>query len=84
MWTDSAARVNVAVMSKRANGSTNGLPTYLTTREVAERLRQPEGTLRYWRCKGIGPPSFKTGRRVLYPSELLLKWEDEQLAAQRR
>lgn len=69
-------------MTKHANGSTNGLPVYLTTREVAERLRQPEGTLRYWRCKGIGPPSLKAGRRVLYPSRLLLEWEDKQLAAQ--
>lgn len=82
MWTDSAARANVVGMTKHANGSTNGLPAYLTTREVAERLRQPEGTLRYWRCKGVGPPSFKAGRRVLYPSELLLEWEAQQLAAQ--
>jgi len=82
MWTNSAARASVTGMTKHANGSTNGLPVYLTTREVAERLRQPEGTLRYWRCKGIGPPSLKAGRRVLYPSRLLLEWEDKQLAAQ--
>lgn len=79
MWTICVARANVAAMSKHA---TNGLPVYLTTAEVAERLRQPQGTIRYWRCKGIGPPSFKTGRRVLYPSELLLQWEAQQLAAQ--
>lgn len=25
-----------------------------------------EGTLRYWRCVGLGPPWVKLGRRALY------------------
>ena len=39
---------------------------YLTTAEVAELLRAPLETVRYWRHVGKGPASFKAGRRVLY------------------
>lgn len=38
----------------------------LTTAEVAEKLRVPVGTLRYWRHNGEGPRSFKLGRSVRY------------------
>lgn len=39
---------------------------YLTTQEVADLLRTPAETVRYWRHLGRGPASFKLGRRVLY------------------
>ncbi len=42
---------------------------YLTTTEVAELLRTPVETVRYWRHVGKGPKSFKVGRRVLYALE---------------
>lgn len=42
---------------------------YLTTAEVAETLRAPVETVRYWRHLGKGPKSFKIGRRVLYAVE---------------
>lgn len=42
------------------------MPEYLTTPEVAELLRTPAETCRYWRHIGKGPKSFKVGRRVLY------------------
>jgi len=44
---------------------------YLTTEEVAELLRVPTATARYWRHVGKGPKSFKVpgGRRVLYAVE---------------
>lgn len=38
----------------------------LTIGEVAEMLRVPVGTLRYWRHLGAGPHSFKVGRWVRY------------------
>jgi excisionase family DNA binding protein len=38
----------------------------LTIAEVAEMLRVPIGTLRYWRHLGAGPHSFKVGRSVRY------------------
>lgn len=39
---------------------------YLITEEVAEQCRTSPETVRYWRHKGLGPKSFKLGRRVLY------------------
>ena len=42
---------------------------YLTTDEVAEMLRTPKETVRYWRHVKQGPKSFKVGRRVLYAVE---------------
>jgi excisionase family DNA binding protein len=39
---------------------------YLTIEEVADELRTPVETIRYWRHVGKGPKSFKLGRRVLY------------------
>ena len=42
------------------------MPKYLKTFEVAELLRTPVETVRYWRHVGKGPKSFKAGRAVLY------------------
>lgn len=41
----------------------------MTTGEVADLLRAPVETMRYWRHIGKGPTSFKVGRRVLYARE---------------
>ena len=38
----------------------------LSINEVAQMLRVPVGTLRYWRHLGAGPHSFKVGRWVRY------------------
>jgi excisionase family DNA binding protein len=45
------------------------MSNYMTTTEVAEELRTPVETVRYWRHVGKGPKSFKLGRRVLYDIE---------------
>lgn len=42
---------------------------YLTTDEVAELLRAPAETVRYWSHANKGPKSFKVGRRRLYAVE---------------
>jgi excisionase family DNA binding protein len=56
------------------------MPKYLTTAEVAELLRAPVETVRFWRFRGdYGPPSFKIGRRVLYDAADVEAW----IAAQR-
>jgi excisionase family DNA binding protein len=39
---------------------------FMTTAEVADLLRTPAETVRFWRHAGKGPKSFKIGRRVLY------------------
>lgn len=46
----------------------------LTIPEVAERLRVPPATLRYWRTRGEGPKGFKVGRRVLYRAATVDRW----------
>lgn len=52
---------------------------YMTTQEVADVLRTPVETVRYWRHVDKGPKSFKVGRRVLYAAE-----DVEQFIAQAR
>lgn len=46
----------------------------LTLVEAADLLRTPVATLRYWRYRGIGPDSFRLGRRVVYRREDLDRW----------
>jgi excisionase family DNA binding protein len=41
----------------------------MTTAEVAQLLRMPVESVRWWRHVGKGPKSFKLGRRVLYARE---------------
>ena len=50
----------------------------LTISEVAEILRLPLATLRYWRHLGTGPASFKIGRHVMYAAEDLRDWINTQ------
>ncbi len=49
----------------------------LTTAEVALLARAPVSTVRYWRHLGVGPASFRLGRRVLYRRSDVSKWLDE-------
>jgi DNA-binding transcriptional MerR regulator len=47
---------------------------YLTTGELAARLRTSPETVRYWRYTSYGPPGVKVGRRVLYSSAEVDGW----------
>jgi DNA-binding transcriptional MerR regulator len=53
----------------------------LTIDEAADILRTPVSTLRWWRHIGVGPHSFRVGRRVFYRADDLAAWLDEQHAA---
>lgn len=53
---------------------TTNVDELLTTAEVADIVRAPAGTLRYWRHRGIGPRHFKIGRRVVYRRSELEAW----------
>jgi predicted DNA-binding transcriptional regulator AlpA len=46
--------------------------------QAAERLNKPLGTLRQWRHRGFGPPSFKVGGTVMYRKSALDQWIKEQ------
>lgn len=60
-----------------------GRPTQLLTlAEAADRLRTPVATLRYWRHLGIGPDSFRLGRRVVYRREDIDSWITAQYDSQ--
>ncbi|HZL04547.1 MAG TPA: helix-turn-helix domain-containing protein [Coriobacteriia bacterium] len=53
----------------------------LTITEVADIVRAPVATLRYWRHLGTGPRSFHLGRRVVYRVGDLRAWIDAQADA---
>lgn len=53
------------------------MPEFMTTAEVAELLRVPEVTVRYWRHNGTGPRGFKVGRHVRYAREDVDKFVDQ-------
>lgn len=52
----------------------------MTISEVAERLRTPEATLRYWRMQSSGPRSFKIGRRIMNREQDVEAWLQQQYA----
>lgn len=52
--------------------------------DLAREKNVPEDTLRYWRMRGVGPVSFKIGRRVMYRRSEVDAWFAEQEAATRR
>ena len=50
----------------------------LTLPEVADLVRVPVATLRYWRHLGSGPQSFRIGRTVRYWRSDVLQWLEAQ------
>ena len=54
---------------------------FLLSQEIADDLRTPEATVRYWRHTGSGPEFIKVGRRVLYPADAYEEWLRAQGAA---
>ena len=53
----------------------------LTIAEVADVVRFPLATLRYWRHLGTGPRSFRLGRRIVYRASDLRTWINTQADA---
>jgi excisionase family DNA binding protein len=54
------------------------LEELLTLTEVADLLRIPVATLRYWRANGTGPHGFHVGRKVIFTRTEVLRWLTEQ------
>ena len=62
-----------------------GPEALLSTKELSRHSGIPEGTLRYWRACGEGPPSFTLGRkRVMYRWSTFKDWIASQEAATSR
>ena len=51
---------------------------FLTVSEVADILRVPVNTLRWWRQQGTGPRYFKIGRRLVTTVGDITTWVEEQ------
>ena len=56
----------------------------LTIQEVADLVRVPVATLRYWRHLGTGPRSFRIGRSVRYWRAEVFAWLDDQANSDRQ
>ena len=50
----------------------------MSMQEVADIVRVPVATLRYWRHLGTGPRSFRIGRSVRYWHTEVVHWLEEQ------
>lgn len=50
----------------------------LTMKEVADVIRVPVATLRYWRHLGTGPRSFRIGRSVRYWRTEVQHWLEQK------
>ncbi|MGE5052529.1 MAG: helix-turn-helix transcriptional regulator [Acidobacteriota bacterium] len=48
----------------------------LTTKSLAEMISVPEGTVRYWRKVGLGPPWIKLEGSIRYAEEDVLEYID--------
>lgn len=53
--------------------------TWLTTEEVATRLKVPKKTLSTWACAKRGPRYAHVGRFRRYKLDDLVAWEEKQL-----
>lgn len=58
-------------------------PRVFTEEELADYLRMPRETLKYWRRKGRGPNWFMAGRYPRYREEAVAAWMQEQEAQAR-
>ena len=58
----------------RANGAT----IWLTTTELADRLKVAQSTLWQWNLRSYGPPAVRMGGKLRYRVEAVEAWEAEQ------
>lgn len=49
----------------------------LTTKELSERWRVTEGTLKRWRSENVGPPYMMIGERILYRISSVIEYEEK-------
>lgn len=56
----------------------------MTTQEVADYLKVPAATLRYWRHQGTGPKGFRLGgKKVMHRRQDVDAWVMEAINAER-
>lgn len=69
---------------KTAPEAASDLPEFLTTAEVAKRLRVSPKTVVYWRNRGEGPLSEKIMGNLRFPRVEFEAWLAAERAADRR
>jgi predicted DNA-binding transcriptional regulator AlpA len=62
----------------------DGLPPYLTPKEVVERYRIAPGTLDNWVSRGRGPRPVRINGKRLFPRKNVREWERACEQAERR
>lgn len=60
------------------NMTANELSEIPDVPEVSAYTGIPEPTLRWYRSRGMGPRSFRVGRKIRYRKADVLAWLDEQ------
>jgi predicted DNA-binding transcriptional regulator AlpA len=55
---------------------------FLRSDQVEAEFGFSRATLAGWRYKGVGPPSARVGKRVLYRRSGILAWLEKQFAAE--
>ncbi len=56
----------------------------LNNQESALRLGIASRTLENWRWRGLGPPFYKLGSRVVYDPEAIEKWLNKRRVGERK
>ena len=51
-----------------------------TVEQVSAFLHVPIGTMYQWRHKGVGPPAYRAGKRLLYDAADVRRWLVEEVA----
>jgi excisionase family DNA binding protein len=54
---------------------------YRSVKEVCTRLGVSDETLRRWVRSSLFPPPIRIGRRVLFPEDLIVRFEAERALA---
>ena len=65
-------------MTDLTNHAPERIEALMTIDDVAELLRMPVASLRYWRVLGTGPRGFIIGRRLRYVRADVYRWLVEQ------
>lgn len=59
--------------------TTTATPTWLTAKQLSERLSIPVSTLTTWRQTGAGPRFARFGSSIRYREDHVVEWEDAAL-----
>lgn len=64
-------------------GVNMGAVEYLTTEELAARWKMHPQSIHNWRAQtpAKGPAFVKIGKKVLYPLDSIVQWEQQRLQA---